>query len=121
MSETIKLKKGFDIHLAGKAAKKIAPLDQPETFALKPSDFLGIARPKLKVAEGDNVKSGTPLLFDKVFPDVFYTSPVSGEVVEIKRGEKRKLLEIKILADKVIEYADFNKYTVSDINGLPRL
>jgi Na+-transporting NADH:ubiquinone oxidoreductase subunit A len=48
-----------------------------------------------------------------------YTAPVSGEVVEIKRGEKRKLLEIKILADKKMEYEQFGKYSVSDINNLP--
>ncbi len=120
MSETIKLKKGFDINLAGKAEKKIAEIDQPETFALKPSDFPGISRPKLHVAEGDNVKAGTPLLFDKVFPDVQYTSPVSGEIVEIKRGEKRRLLEIKILADKEIEYEEFKKHSVSDVTSLSR-
>ncbi len=120
MSETIKLKKGFDINLAGKAEKKIAELDQPETFALKPSDFPGIARPKLSVVEGDNVKAGSPILFDKVFPDVFYTAPVSGEIVEIKRGEKRRLLEIKILADKQIEHLEFKKHSVSDITNLSR-
>ena len=120
MSETIKLKKGFDINLAGKAEKKIAEIDQPETFALKPTDFLGMSRPKLKVQEGDNVKAGTPLLFDKVHPEVLYTAPVSGEIVEIKRGEKRKLLEIKILADKEVSYEEFKKHSVSDINSLSR-
>ena len=55
MSHTIKLKKGFDINLAGKAEKKIAECDQPQTFALKPTDFQGIQRPKLMVAEGDTV------------------------------------------------------------------
>ncbi len=120
MSETIKLKKGFDINLAGKAEKKIAEIDQPETFALKPTDFLGMSRPKLKVQEGDNVNAGTPLLFDKVHPEVLYTAPVSGEIVEIKRGEKRKLLEIKILADKEVSYEEFKKHSVSDINSLSR-
>jgi Na+-transporting NADH:ubiquinone oxidoreductase subunit A len=35
---------------------------------------------------------------------VIYASPVSGEVVEIKRGDKRKLLEIKILADATVSH-----------------
>jgi Na+-transporting NADH:ubiquinone oxidoreductase subunit A len=39
-------------------------------------------------------------------------------VVEIKRGEKRKLLEIKILADKKVEYETFKKYTISEIANL---
>lgn len=120
MSKFIKLKKGFDINLAGKAEKKIVEVEQPETFAYKPSSFHGILRPKLKVKEGDTVKAGTPILFDKKNDKVLHVAPVSGEVVEIRRGEKRKLLEIVILADKTIEYETFDKYTVSDINGLSR-
>jgi len=115
MSHTIKLKKGFDINLAGKAEKKIAECDQPETFALKPTDFLGIERPKVMVSEGDTVKAGTPLLFCKMMEDVKYCAPVSGEIVEIKRGEKRKLLEIKILADKEVVSEEFKKFSVSDV------
>jgi len=115
MSHTIKLKKGFDINLAGKAEKKIAECDQPETFALKPTDFLGIQRPKLMVAEGDTVKAGTQLLFCKMMEEVKYCAPVSGEIVEIKRGEKRKLLEIKILADKEVVSEEFKKFSVSDL------
>jgi Na+-transporting NADH:ubiquinone oxidoreductase subunit A len=40
------------------------------------------------------------------------------KIVEVKRGEKRKLLEIKILADKKVEFETFKKYSVSDINNL---
>lgn len=118
MSKIVKLKKGFDINLAGKADKKIADSPQPETFAIKPTDFIGMKRPKLKVAEGDNVKAGTPVLYDKMQEDVMYCSPVSGEIVEVKRGAKRKILEIKILADKQIEYEKFDSYTVSDLTNL---
>ncbi len=120
MSKTIKLKKGFDINLAGKAEKKIIDIAQPKTFAVKPTDFLGIERPKLLVKEKDTVKAGTPVLFDKKLPDVKYTSPVSGEVVEIRRGAKRKLLEIVILADQQIEYETFKTYTVSELKGISR-
>ncbi|MBL6445484.1 Na(+)-translocating NADH-quinone reductase subunit A [Fulvivirga sp. 29W222] len=120
MSKFIKLKKGFDINLAGKAEKKIVEVEQPETFAYKPSSFHGILRPKLKVKEGDTVKAGTPILFDKKNDKVLHVAPVSGEIVEIRRGEKRKILEVVILADKSIEYETFDKYTVSDINGLSR-
>lgn len=115
MSQTIKLKKGFDIKLAGKAEKKLAECDQAETFALKPTDFPGIQRPKVLVSEGDTVKAGTPLLFCKQMEDVKYCAPVSGEIVEIKRGAKRKLLEIKILADKEVVSEEFKKFSVSDL------
>ena len=120
MGKFIRLKKGFDINLAGKAAPKIASIEQPETFAVKPTDFHGIYMPKVVVQEGDNVKAGTVLFHDKKHDNIVFTAPVSGEVVEIKRGEKRKLLEVKILADKQIEYVAFNKYSVSDIANLNR-
>ncbi|MFY0598376.1 MAG: Na(+)-translocating NADH-quinone reductase subunit A [Cyclobacteriaceae bacterium] len=120
MSKTIKLKKGFNLNLAGKPENKITEISQPETFALKPTDFPGIDRPKLVVKEGDNVKAGSPIFYDKPFADVFYTSPVSGEVVEIKRGDKRKVLEIKILADKEIEFESFKTFSASDLKSLSK-
>ena len=110
MSQNIKLKKGFDINLVGKAEKKIGELPQPETFAIKPTDFVGMSRAKLLVKEGDNVKAGTPIMIDKLVEDVFYCSPVSGEVAEIVRGAKRVILEVRILADKEISYESFDKH-----------
>lgn len=120
MSKLVKLKKGFDIRLAGKAEKQIHDFAAVKTFAIKPTDFLGVQRPKVLVKEGDTVKAGTPILFDKKMEKVQVTAPVSGEVVEIKRGEKRKLLEIKILADSVIEFEEFEKYSESDIKAASR-
>ncbi|PIB37084.1 NADH:ubiquinone reductase (Na(+)-transporting) subunit A [Reichenbachiella sp. 5M10] len=118
MSQNIKLKKGFDINLAGKAEKKIAELSQPETFAMKPSDFVGMSRAKLLVKEGDTVKAGSPIMIDKQVEDVMYCSPVSGEIAEVVRGAKRKVLEIRILADKEIEFESFEKH--SDVSGLSK-
>ena len=120
MSKFVKLKKGFDIKLAGAAKKELVETITPNVFALKPTDFNGIERPKLLVSQGDNVKAGTPLMFDKLRPEVMFTAPVSGEVVEINRGAKRKLLEIKILADQRVEYHEFQKFTVSELNNLSR-
>jgi Na+-transporting NADH:ubiquinone oxidoreductase subunit A len=118
MGKIIKLKKGFTINLAGKAAPAITEAAPPETCSIKPTDFQGLYIPKPMVKEGDTVKAGTPLFHDKKHENVLHTSPVSGEVVEVKRGEKRRLLEIKILADKNIEYESFGKYSVSDISNL---
>ena len=120
MSKVIKLRKGFNINLAGKAEKRLAGEIIPDTFALKPTDFYGIKRPKLLVNEGDTVKAGTPILFDRKMESVIYTAPVSGEIVEVKRGAKRKLLEIKILADKEIVYETFPKRSANEIAGLSR-
>ena len=120
MSKTIKLKKGFDIKLAGKAEKQLGDFKRAKTFAIKPADFMGMQRPKVTVNEGDSVKAGTPILFDKAMESVQYVAPVSGEIVEIKRGEKRKLLEIKILADAEITYESFEKFTESSLKTLTK-
>lgn len=120
MSKTVKLKKGFDIKLVGKAEKQLENFSPAKTFAIKPTDFVGMQRPKVSVNEGDIVKAGTPLIFDKAMEKVLYVAPVSGEVVEVKRGEKRKLLEIKILADKEISYEEFQKYTDASLKSLTK-
>ena len=109
MSKIVKLKKGFDINLAGKPSKEVHTFASAQTFAIKPTDFIGLQRPKVLVNEGDTVKAGTPILIDKALDQVIYAAPVSGEIVEVKRGEKRKLLEIKILADKTITHENFGK------------
>lgn len=120
MSDIIKIRKGFNINLAGKAELKVVEDKLPETVAIKPTDFHDILRPKVIVDVGDTVKAGTPVLFDKRNENIKYTSPVSGEVIEVKRGEKRKLLEIIILVDKQLDYEPFPKHTVSDIKNITR-
>jgi Na+-transporting NADH:ubiquinone oxidoreductase subunit A len=108
MSKYIKIKKGLNIKLAGEANQTYSTLPLPETFVIKPPDFIGLS-PKLLVKAGDNVQAGTALFSDKKNDAIQCCSPVSGEVIEIVRGEKRKLLEIKILADKEIMYVPFNR------------
>jgi len=114
----IRTKKGFTINLAGKASPQVGDCPLAETFAIKPADFAGMSRPKPVLKEGETVKAGDVLFFDKKMPSVKYTAPVSGELVEIKRGAKRKILEFKILADKNIEYREFKTYTVSELANL---
>ena len=116
MSKEVKLKKGFDINLAGKAKQEVGDYESPKTYALKPTDFIGFRRPKVLVNEGDTVKAGTPILIDKSMDQVMYASPVSGEIVEIKRGEKRKLLEIKILADEKISFHKSEKLNLESLD-----
>ena len=118
MSKIVKFKRGFTINLVGKAEKKITRIAQPETFAIRPPNFHHITGPKLLKKEGDNVKAGTPLFYEKSMDRVMFCSPVSGEIVEIVRGAKRRLLEVKILADREIEYEKFK--TFSDISKLVR-
>lgn len=120
MGKQIRLRKGFDINLAGQASPTIASVDQPELFAVKPPDIQGIYLPRMLVKEGDIVKAGTPLYRDKRYEHIAFTAPASGEIVEIKRGEKRRLLEVKILPDRSIDYLQFQKYSTGDLANLDR-
>lgn len=120
MSKNIKLKKGFNIKLKGEAIKTISEDVKPDTYAFKPTDFPGVQRGKAIVTEGDNVKAGTPIFYDKKMEGVYYVSPVSGEIAEVRRGAKRKLLEIIILADKKVEFESYEKFSPSDLNNLTR-
>ena len=106
MSNIIELKKGLDIPIAGQPVQKATKVITPDTVAVKPTDFRGLI-PKLLVREGDIVLAGSPVFADKLSPEILFTSPVSGKVTEIVRGEKRKLLEIRIKADKEQKYVDF--------------
>ncbi|MFM1912965.1 MAG: hypothetical protein RIR51_803, partial [Bacteroidota bacterium] len=99
MGKKISLKKGFNLSLLGEAEKQINEIDPDELFGFKPTDFESI-NPKLIVKEGDKVKAGQALFFDKNHPDIKFPSTVSGKVLEILRGPKRIVLAIKILSDK---------------------
>jgi Na+-transporting NADH:ubiquinone oxidoreductase subunit A len=105
--QTIKLKRGLDIPFEGQAAETLGSVRRPEVFHVVPDQFAGIT-PKLDVKVGDRVKAGSPLFHDKAFESLFFTSPVSGEVKEIVRGDRRKILSIDVLADSKIEYARFD-------------
>ena len=108
MSKVIKIKKGLDIRLKGGAEKVCVTTEQARLFAVKPPDFVGIT-PKMLVKPEHEVKAGTPLFYDKYHPEVLFTSPVSGIVKEVVRGERRRILEVVIEAGEKQEYESFPK------------
>ncbi len=112
----IKLSKGLDIHLQGRAAETKIQLKSNGKYALMPDDFEGVT-PKVVVKEGDKVKAGDALFVNKQYPQVKFASPVSGTVREVVRGERRKVLCIKVDADAQQEYVDFGKRDVSSLDG----
>jgi len=114
MSTDIRIKKGLNIKLVGEAEKTTTKFSIGSVYAIKPEDFHGII-PKLIAREKTEVKVGETLFYSKADDRILFPSPVSGEVVEIVRGAKRKILEIKILADKKQQYHDFGK---KDINKM---
>lgn len=99
MAKVIKLRKGLDVNLKGKAALETLTVACPGEYALVPDDFVGV-KPKVVVKEGDSVKAGDALFVDKLHPEVKFVSPVSGTVSLVERGDRRKLLSIRVKADK---------------------
>ena len=103
--DKIKIKKGLDIRLAGAPSKQLERFE-PTSCALKPTDFIGVL-PKLHVEEGDEVKAGSVLFHDKNNENIVFTSPVSGKVKAIVRGEKRAILEVIVENDGKYDSIDF--------------
>lgn len=103
--DKIKIRKGLDIRLAGEPSKHLESLE-PTFCALKPTDFIGVV-PKMHVEEGDLVKTGSVLFHDKNRENIVFTSPISGSVKAIVRGEKRAILRVIIESDGKNESIDF--------------
>ena len=106
MSQTFVLKKGLNIPIEGEAELRVSKTIAPGIVAVQPTDFKGFL-PRLLVKEGDPVLCGSPVLADKKNADILLTSPVSGTVKEIVRGEKRKLLAVLIESDGKRQCVDF--------------
>lgn len=106
MSDKLKVRKGLDIPLAGVAEKALVDVREGGLYAIKPTDFVALT-PKLAVKEGELVKAGSTLFFDKNNPAICFTSPVSGTVKEVVRGDRRMVLAVTVESDGKMESASF--------------
>lgn len=116
MSKTITIRKGLDIKLLGEAEKVKSAVEFADNFVIKTTDFHGLV-PKLVVKIGDKVKAGSTLFFDKNRESIKFASPVSGEVTDIVRGEKRKILQINIKATEETAYEEFGTKDPASMSG----
>jgi Na+-transporting NADH:ubiquinone oxidoreductase subunit A len=116
MSKDIRIKKGLDIKLVGVAEKTTTNSSKSSVYAVKPEDFHGIV-PKLIAKEGSQVKAGEALFHSKSDPRILFSSPVSGKVVAVERGARRKVLTVKIAADAKQEYEDFGTKDAAKMSG----
>ena len=107
MSKLIKLRKGLDVNLKGKAALETVSVKCPGEYALVPDDFCGM-KPKVVVNEGDTVLAGDALFVDKKHPEVKFVSPVSGTVTLVERGDRRKLLSVRVKSDGKQQSREFD-------------
>lgn len=116
MANVIKLRKGLNINLKGKAARQKFSSGKCAQYALVPDDFVGMT-PKVVVREGDKVKVGDALFVNKKQTDVKFASPVSGVVSAVVRGDRRKVLRVVVDADKEQQYVDFGQKQVASLDG----
>ncbi|WP_298418271.1 Na(+)-translocating NADH-quinone reductase subunit A [uncultured Kordia sp.] len=116
MSKDIRIKKGLDIKLVGEAETTTIAAKASSVYVVKPEDFHGII-PKLLVKVGHKIKAGEALFHSKSDEALLFPSPVSGEIAEIVRGAKRKILEIRISAAATQEHHDFGKKDAAKMSG----
>ena len=116
MAEIIRLRKGLDIRLLGTPVKEITQSGQAGSYALVPDDFTGVT-PKPVVKEQQIVKAGEALFVDKNHPEVKFASPVSGEVLAVNRGARRKVMSIVVKPDAEQKYVEFGTKSVQSLSG----
>ncbi|MBQ3634489.1 MAG: Na(+)-translocating NADH-quinone reductase subunit A [Bacteroidales bacterium] len=112
MSDVIKLRKGLDIRLKGKAETVYGQAPAAELYAIKPTDFNGL-KPKMMVKEGEHVDAGGVLFVDKNKPEVKFLSAVSGTVEAVRRGERRAILEVVVRAEGEVKPVEVGKLNPS--------
>ena len=113
MAKIINLRKGLNLRLKGEADRRIERLAAPHSYGITFDDFTGVV-PGMLVQPGDRVKAGSPLFFDKNHPQILWSSPVSGSVSEVVRGEKRKLMHLSIIPDEKIAYEEMKVPAAKD-------
>ena len=116
MANTIKISKGLDIKIDGKAIEKISKIQPSRVIEIIPDHFHGIT-PKVTVKEGEAIKAGTPLFYNKNYESMKFVSPVSGSIREIKRGERRKVMSILIDVNSQPEFLQFGVKKTSSLTA----
>lgn len=116
MSKDIRIKKGLNINLVGAAEQTTTKAVSSNIYAINLDDFHGVT-PKMLFKEGTEVKAGEPIFYNKNNEKMLFVSPVSGELVEIVRGARRRILTLKILADKEQQYAETKTLDLAKTNA----
>ena len=90
-----KIKKGMNIRLTGLPSLEVEDVSSTDKVCIFPPEFLG-TKPRLKVKEGDTVKRGTPLFYDKRNQAFQGCAPAAGTVTAIQLGPRRVIEKIEI-------------------------
>lgn len=116
MPNKLKLKRGLNIPIEGEAPENIIGNIKSDIVRIYPEDFLGLSL-KVRVKVGDKVKAGTPILHDKNNENLVFVSPISGEIISVTRGEKRKLLDISIKSDNQNQQETFEQKSIASLDA----
>lgn len=117
MKKTLyKIKKGLDFKLKGEAEESLVVITPSEEYAVMPTDFPGIV-PRTMVKEGDSVLAGQTLFVDKATESIHFVSPVSGTVVGVERGDRRKILRFRVKASEKQSFKDFGSQQLDSLSA----
>lgn len=114
----IKIKQGLDLPITGTPEQQISQGNKVTEVAIVGPDYVGM-KPTMAVKEGDRVKKGQVLFTDKKTAGVQYTSPASGVVKAINRGDRRVFLSM-VVAVEGSEEITFQSYPVDKLSEVSR-
>ena len=116
MHRVVKISKGLNINLKGAPVAEMTSVDAAKLYALMPADFTRVT-PKVVVKPEDAVKAGDPLFIDKANPELQFVSPVSGKVVAVNRGERRRVLSVVVESDGKFESVEYKAKDVLSLSS----
>ena len=116
MHRVVKISKGLNINLKGAPVAEMTSVDAAKLYALMPADFTRVT-PKVVVKPEDAVKAGDPLFVDKANPELQFVSPVSGKVVAVNRGERRRVLSVVVESDGKFESVEYKAKDVLSLSS----
>lgn len=113
------IKAGFDIRLRGVPLPRVDQAAEPSLVGVQPSEFPDL-KAKLVVKEGEQVKTGDVLFFDKKDPDTRFLSPATGQVTRVVLGQRRapRLVEIRPAAAE--DFAEIATVSPDEVARLGR-
>ena len=116
MHRVVKISKGLNINLKGAPVAEVTSVEAAKLYALMPADFTRVT-PKVVVKPEDTVKAGDPLFVDKANPELQFVSPVSGKVVAVNRGERRRVLSVVVESDGKFESVEYKAKDVLSLTA----
>ncbi|MGD9136860.1 MAG: 4Fe-4S dicluster domain-containing protein [Desulfobacterales bacterium] len=117
--ENVRIRKGYNLKVAGSPAATAQKTEQPTHLALLP-EHIPFVKPRLKIAKGDRVALGSPLIEDKRNPQIKFLSPGGGCISDIRYGARRVIQEIIITLDKTEKAVEFERYSREEIDKMSR-